>query len=101
MGRILTVNLDANTAGYVIRLAQQQGVTPSELIRERIYEFFNVERRNKSGFSPRQSYSVRGRIVFHVYLNDQVHELVTQYLRRNNKSIASFVRDLFTVILNV
>ncbi len=101
MGRILTVNLDSSTASYVIKLAQQQGVTPSELIRERIYEFFNVERRNTSGFSPRSSYSVRGRIIFHVYLNDHVHELVMQYLRRNNKSIASFVRELFTVIVNV
>ncbi len=101
MGKILTVNLDANTANYIIRLAQQQGITPSELIREKIYEFFNMERKNTSGFSPKKNYSVHGRIVFHVYLNNHVYELVIQYLRKNNKSIASFVRELFTVVVNV
>jgi hypothetical protein len=101
MGKIVTVNLDANTASYVIRLAQQQGVTPSELIRRRIYEFFHVERNNTSGFFPRPSYAVHSRVNFRVYLNDQVYELMTQYLRKNKKPIASFVRELFAVVVNV
>jgi hypothetical protein len=101
MGKVLTVNLDRDTANYVIRLARARGVTPSEVIREKVYEFFHLPRGKGSGFPPRETYAVKGRVIFRVYLNDDVYAIVVNHLRSQGKSIASFIRELFAVVMNV
>jgi aromatic ring-cleaving dioxygenase len=101
MGKILTVNLDADTANYIIKLAKQSGITPSELIRERIYQHFQIPHVRMSSFLPKENYAVKDRTIFRVYLSDQVYSAVINYLRKNKKSIASFIRELFAVVINV
>ncbi len=101
MGGILTVNLDRETAEYIIKKAKERGVTPSELIRERIYERFGIDRKTTSAFPPRREYRHDTRVVFRVYLGDTVYLRVKDYLKRERKTVASFIRELFAVVLDV
>mgnify|MGYP001772565638 CR=1 FL=1 len=97
MGKILSVNLDAQTAKIILKQAQLNLVTPPELVREKIYEFFGIKRDRKSGFMPRYSYTVRNRYVMRIYLPDDVYEKVIKYTKEKNISIAEFIRRLFMV----
>ena len=97
MGKVLSVNLDERTASYILRIAQTNVLTPSEVVRKRIYEFFNVSRDRNPGYLPRYRYAMKGRYVIRVYLRDDVYDMVMNYVKENKMSLAEFVRNLFMV----
>jgi len=97
MGKILSINLDEYTANYILKLAQTQLITPSEVIRRRIYNFFNVPRNNTSQYLPRYHYAVHKRYVVRVYLPDYLYDAVIEYTKKNKISLAEFIRKLFMV----
>ena len=97
MGKVLSINLDERTASYILRIAQTNVLTPSEVVRRRIYEFFNLPREHSPGYLPRYHYAVKDRYVIRVYLRDDVYEMVENYVKENKMSLAEFIRNLFAV----
>ena len=97
MGRVLAISVDRQTAEVIVKQAQSLYVTPSQIVRERIYDFFGVPYTGSTGFLPKYNYKIGSRYTIRVYLRDDVYEKVMRFVSEREISLSSFIRNLFVV----